>query len=119
MRAAAALALALLLQACIERAPRGVARRQAAIDELTAACVEAMVRSTCQVMAGNTPGLAASTVFVAGVGPVDASAYRALRASGDAMCAAVRQSCAVDWEAPACRTARALWPAVPASAPQR
>ena len=52
-------------------------QRQAALDELTAACVEAMVRSTCQVMAGNTPGPAASTVFVAGVGPARDDAGRA------------------------------------------
>jgi hypothetical protein len=78
-----------------------------------------MVRNTCQVMSGSSPGAAASAVFVAGVGPVDAQAYRALRESGDSMCATVRQSCAADWEAPACRTARALWPATPAAAASR
>ena len=111
------LALALLAGACGERRAeeREAQRRQAAIDELTAACVEAMVRNTCQVVNGNSPGAAASAVFVAGVGAVDAQSYRALRESGDAMCATVRQSCGADWDAPACRTARALWPATPAS----
>lgn len=78
-----------------------------------------MVRNTCQVMSGSTPGAAASAVFVAGVGAVDAASYRALRESGDAMCATVRQSCSGDWDAPACRTARALWPAAPVSAASR
>jgi hypothetical protein len=109
--------LAVGLGACGERhaVEREAERRRAAVDELTAACVEAMVRNTCQVVTGSTPGAAASAVFVAGIGAVDAQSYRALRESGDAMCATVRQSCAADWEAPACRTARALWPTAPAS----
>jgi hypothetical protein len=71
-----------------------------------------MVRNTCQVVNGNATGAAASAVFVAGVGAVDAQSYRALRESGDAMCATVRQACGTNWDAPACKTARALWPAV-------
>jgi hypothetical protein len=111
------LALALLAGGCGQRGAgeREAQRRQAAIDELTAACVEAMVRNTCQVVNGNAPGTTASAVFVAGVGAVDAQSYRALRESGDAMCASVRQSCGADWDAPACRTARALWPAMAGS----
>lgn len=100
-------AIAVGLAACEPR--DAVPQRQAAIDALTADCVEAMVRNTCQVMAGTGPGASASAVFVAGIGPVDAQSYRALRDSGDAMCATVRQACLADWEAAACRTARALW----------
>lgn len=118
-----ALALALLggIAACGERriAAPDAPRHQAALDELTANCVEAMVRNSCQVMTGRPPAAGASAVFVAGVGPVDAAAYRALRESGDSMCATVRQSCSADWDAPACRTARALWPGRAASAPRR
>ena len=103
-----------MLGACGERdsAAGAAQRREAAIEALAAACVESMVRNTCQVVAGSTPASSASAVFVAGVGAVDAQSYRALRESGDAMCATVRQSCGVDWDAPACRTARALWPTV-------
>ena len=112
--------LALVLGACSERdsAAGAAQRREAAIGALAAACVESMVRNTCQVVGGSTPASSASIVFIAGVGAVDAQSYRALRESGDAMCATVRQSCGADWEAPACRTARALWPTTGASAPR-
>ncbi len=85
-------------------------RRAAEVDAMTAKCVEAMVRSTCSVMVSPPPGPEATVVFIAGVGPVDAQAYRALRQSGDAMCALVRSACASDWESAQCKTARGLWP---------
>jgi hypothetical protein len=85
------------------------------LDRLVAACVETMVRNTCKVMTGTPAGPAASVVFVAGVGPVDAKTYAELRASGEAMCEVVRRACSEDWNSSQCRTARSLVPA--ASAP--
>lgn len=85
----------------------------AAAQRLHEACVTAMLRSTCRVANDRSQASAAplaQTVFVAGVGPVDVQAYRAIRASGDAMCATVRQSCLADWEGAQCLTARGLWP---------
>ena len=69
-----------------------------------------MLKSTCQVMTGPTAGNDASVVFVAGLGAVDATAYRELRASGDAMCGTVLNACKRDWASPQCTTARGLWP---------
>ena len=92
------------------------------MDRLHTNCVEEMIRSTCKVMGNPQPLPGATSVFVAGVGPVDAAYYLELRASGDAMCAVVRQACQADWDGPRCRTARGLYgnvPAKPASgAPQ-
>ena len=79
-------------------------------ERVVAACVEAMVRSTCQVMAGSSTSSSASVIFVAGVGPVDATAYRRLRESGEGMCEVVRSACKSDWEGAQCKASRALWP---------
>ena len=81
----------------------------AELERIHAACVDAMVRSTCQVMTGSPPSSAAGVVFVAGVGPVDAKAYRELRDSGEAMCGVVRKACLDDWDGAQCRTARGLY----------
>lgn len=72
-------------------------------------------------MNGPQASTSANVVFVAGIGPVDAQAYRELRNSGDAMCSVVRTSCEKDWDAAQCKTARSLWPGVAdgASAPAR
>lgn len=83
----------------------------APLQQLHARCVLDMLRQTCRVM---SPAEAASPqdrepVFVAGLGPVDATVYAELRASGSAMCDTVRERCAADWAGPACRTARALY----------
>ena len=83
-----------------------------------------MLQSTCRVANDRSSTSAvplAETVFVAGVGPVDVQAYRAIRASGDAMCETVRQSCLADWEGAQCLTARSLWPSssVPTTAAPR
>ena len=77
---------------------------------MVVACVEVMVRSTCQVMAGSNASSTASVIFVAGVGPVDAVAYRNLRESGEGMCEVVRSSCKADWGGAQCKASRALWP---------
>jgi hypothetical protein len=87
-----------------------------------AAQLDAMVRSTCKVMAGPAASSSATVVFVAGIGPVDAAAYRELRASGDAMCSTVSNACKANWDGAQCRTGRGLFgsapPAAPASAPR-
>lgn len=70
-----------------------------------------MVRSNCSIMNGPQASTSSTVVFVAGVGPVDAQAYRALRNSGDAMCSVVRSACERDWDSAQCKTARGLWPA--------
>ncbi len=80
------------------------------LERVVAACVEAMVRSTCQVMAGSSASSNASVIFVAGVGPVDAAAYRRLRESGEGMCEVVRSACKSDWDGAQCKASRALWP---------
>ena len=80
------------------------------LERVVAACVEAMVRSTCQVMAGSSASSTASVIFVAGVGPVDAAAYRKLRESGEGMCEVVRAACKADWDSAQCKASRALWP---------
>lgn len=106
-------------------------QRDAALGRMHEACVNAMVASACQVMVGPTPGRsqvepapsggsarggagsapidAAPTVLIAGVGRIDARAYRELRESGDAMCGVARAACERDWDGASCRGARALW----------
>ena len=79
-----------------------------ALAELSAHCVEAMVRSTCRALGSEAPA-GAGVIFVAGVGAVDAAAYRQLRSSGEAMCAMAEQQCRAGWDSPGCRTARSLW----------
>jgi len=100
---------AALLCAC-GKSPGGPDPHAAELAQLHAQCVEAMLRSTCQVMTGPEAASTADVVFVAGVGPVDAKAYRELRASGDAMCAVVLKACQADWAGAQCQTARGLWP---------
>jgi PBP1b-binding outer membrane lipoprotein LpoB len=81
-------------------------------DKLTSmheACVTAMIKSTCTVMGPEMQADASSTVFIAGVGRVDADAYRSLRASGDAMCSVARDACKRAWDGAQCQSARALW----------
>jgi hypothetical protein len=91
--------------------------RTSQLDAMHTACVEAMVRSTCKVMAGPAASSSASVVFVAGIGPVDAASYRELRASGDAMCSTVRSACKADWDGAQCRTGRGLFGSTPPKAP--
>ena len=67
------------------------------------------------MMAGSTASSTASVIFVAGVGPVDAAAYRKLRASGEGMCEVVKSACKADWEGAQCKASRALWPAAAGS----
>ena len=99
-----------IVSACDQRVP-AESPQQTELARMHAACVEAMVKSTCQVMTGPEAASTADVVFVAGIGPVDAKAYRELRASGDAMCSVVQKACQSDWGGAQCRTARGLWPA--------
>lgn len=84
-------------------------------ERIVQACVTAMVQSTCQVVRDRSgpPPPEATVVFVAGVGPVDATAYNAIRAAGEEMCNTVKAACMQSWEGPQCRTARSLWGAAP------
>ncbi|HSV69618.1 MAG TPA: hypothetical protein VLI72_05860 [Methylibium sp.] len=87
----------------------------AEVERIVGACVTAMVQSTCQVVRDRSgpPPPEATVVFVAGVGPVDATAYNAIRAAGEEMCNTVKAACVQSWEGPQCRTARSLWGAAP------
>lgn len=72
-------------------------------------CVDAMLRSTCRAMNDKSDVPTSEVVLIAGVGRVDAKAYRALREAGEGMCAQVQTSCGAAWDGAPCRTARALW----------
>jgi hypothetical protein len=72
-------------------------------------CVDAMLRSACQAMNDKSELPVSEVVLIAGVGRVDAKAYRALREAGEGMCAQVQGACGTAWEGAPCRTARALW----------
>lgn len=84
------------------------------LDALVARCVEAMTREACVAQRDTTASSspAASQVFVAGVGAIDAQAYAEIRASGEAMCSLVKARCTGGWNDSACTTARSLWPAL-------
>jgi hypothetical protein len=89
------------------------AERAATLGRMHEACVAAMVASACQVVGGSAPADvvadAAPTVLIAGVGRIDAQAYRTLRDAGDAMCGVARAACEREWEGASCQGARALW----------
>ena len=72
-------------------------------------CVDAMLRSACRAMNDKSELPVSEVVLIAGVGRVDAKAYRALREAGEGMCAQVQTSCGAAWDGAPCRTARALW----------
>ena len=93
------------------------------VEQLTARCQDAMLREAC-VAQKDRSGLlqrgaapAASQVFVAGVGAIDAGAYNDIRTAGEAMCGMVKSKCNADWEGGACKTARSLWPSPGQRAP--
>jgi len=104
-------ATVLLAQAGCQPAASAPATQQ--LDALVARCVEAMTRDICVAQrdsaANSSP--AASQVFVAGVGAIDAQAYSEIRSSGEAMCSLVKSRCTGGWNDSACQTARSLWPA--------
>lgn len=114
---AAAGAGALLLGGC-EPVARPAASSQKQVEQLVARCQDAMLREACVAQKDRSSLLktgaapAASQVFVAGVGAIDASAYNDIRAAGEAMCGMVKARCSAGWEDNACKTARSLWPAV-------
>jgi hypothetical protein len=99
-------ALLALLAACSAEQKGGSIEQVAAVR---AACVDAMLRSTCRVLNDKSDVPASEVVLIAGVGRVDARSYRALREAGEGMCAQVQASCGAAWESAPCRTARALW----------
>jgi hypothetical protein len=68
-------------------------------------------------MDGPQASSTSNIVFIAGIGPVDAKAYRELRQSGEAMCSTVKRACLAEWDGAQCRTARGLWPAAVNGAP--
>lgn len=74
-------------------------------------CSQEMLRNTCAVAGDRSPNIETTQaqVFIAGVGLVDAAAYKGLRDAGNAMCSQVRRSCTLDWSGSACKTARSLW----------
>ena len=120
LRLCQALAMAILCAACNDSASQATtAARTVELERVVAACTEAMVRSTCQVMNGPSTSSTVDVVFVAGIGRLDAKAYRQLRSSGEAMCSVVRDACAKDWNSAQCSTARGLWPAPGAGATTR
>jgi hypothetical protein len=101
----------LLAQAGCQPAASAPATQE--LDALVARCVEAMTRDVCVAQrdsaANSSP--AASQVFVAGVGAINAQAYSEIRSSGEAMCSLVKSRCTGGWNDSACQTARSIWPA--------
>jgi hypothetical protein len=93
--------------ACGDKALAGGSAEQ--VGAIYNGCVEAMLRSTCQAMNDKSELPVSEVVLIAGVGRVDAKAYRALREAGEGMCVQVQTSCGTAWEGAPCRTARALW----------
>lgn len=91
----------------------GTAAAAPEMDALVARCVEAMAREVCvaQKDHANSSSPAASQVFVAGVGQIDAQAYNEIRSSGEAMCGLVKTRCSGGWNDSACVAARSIWPA--------
>ena len=82
------------------------------VEKIYGACVEEMLRNTCNVTNDKTPNASTAppqSVFVAGTGQVDAASYQRLRDAGDAMCELVRKSCTETWSGASCRTSRSLW----------
>jgi hypothetical protein len=108
-----ALVLPLLLAGCVDPAAAQAKERAASLQAMHGACVTAMIKSTCQVVLDSAKRDPASVVVIAGVGQVDAAAYAALRDAGDAMCSVAKAGCEKDWQGNACKSARALWSAVP------
>lgn len=86
---------------------------EAELDALVTRCVEAMAREVCvaQKDQATSSAPAASQVFVAGVGQIDAQAYSEIRSSGEAMCSLVKTRCSGGWNDSACVAARSIWPA--------
>ena len=77
--------LAVLLGSQAGCQPRAAdAPAEQALDALVSRCVEAMTREVCvaQRDQATSSSPAASQVFVAGVGAIDAQAYNEIRASG-------------------------------------
>ena len=102
---ACACALLLLMSACgADKQTAGSAEQVGAIYN---GCVDAMLRSACQAMNDESELPASEVVLIAGVGRVDAKAYRALREAGEGMCAQVQTACGAAWDGAPCRTARA------------
>lgn len=111
---AAGLWLAAALSGCHPMAGRPQSPSEH-VDALVARCTEAMAREVCVAqrddeVQASRPAASAAPVFVAGTGVVDSQAYAEIREAGQAMCSLVKARCGSDWQGPACRTARSLWP---------
>jgi hypothetical protein len=98
-----------VVSACQERAATPAGGRPEHVTAIFDGCVQAMLRSTCQVVNDKSDIPPSDVVLIAGVGRVDARSYRALREAGEGMCAQVQTQCSADWDGASCRTARALW----------
>ena len=98
-----------LLAACQDRTDVAAGGHADQVTAVYDGCVQAMLRSTCQVVNDKSEIPPSEVVLIAGVGRVDARSYRALREAGEGMCAQVQRTCGAQWEGPSCRTARALW----------
>jgi hypothetical protein len=88
--------VALLLAASLAAACHPTPPKQAAeMDRLVARCVDAMTREACVAQRDRNAAAPATAgqVFVAGVGAIDAQAYREIRDAGEAMCGLVRNRC--------------------------
>jgi len=104
-----ACALLQLLSACGADKQQVAGGNAEQVSAIHGGCIEAMLRSSCRAMNDKSDLPASEVVLIAGVGRVDAKAYRALREAGEGMCEQVKTSCGTAWEGAPCRTARALW----------
>jgi hypothetical protein len=102
-------ALLLSMSACGAEQQAAAAGSAPQVGAIYDGCVDAMLRSACRAMNDKSELPASEVVLIAGVGRVDAKAYRALREAGEGMCAQVQTSCGTAWDGAPCRTARALW----------
>ena len=97
----------------MRRAPPAVSPQE--MTELNQRCQTEMLRGTCSAMNASAPKAGVARLFIAGVGEVDAVAFAALRAAGNAMCTEAAAACTQDWNGNTCRITRALYPAPTAS----
>ena len=101
--------LALGATVLMRRAPPAASPQEMAA--LTQRCQTEMLRGTCSAMNVSAPKAGVARLFIAGVGEVDAVAFAALRAAGNAMCTEAAAACTQDWNGNTCRITRALYPA--------
>jgi hypothetical protein len=92
--------------------PCKAAPPKAELDACKVNCINARVSFTCRVMQGRGLSLISKnvqTVFVAGIGSIDAALSRTLREQGEGMCQHLAPTYEKDWAGNACQTARTLY----------